>query len=289
MKIEKLRSIIYSKIDELPTLPTVVPRILSLMEEASSDVEKITEAISHDPALTSKILKVANSAYYGFPQKISSLERAVALLGFNMVKSLAVSVGVIRSLPSKVTAEAFSIEDLWVHSLAVATAIRRMEEGKGHSEYTETLFIVGLLHDVGKIILAEFLPNEFAAAVERSRSDVAEPLYEAERQIIGIDHGEVGGILLSRWKFPNVIVEPVTKHHSPEESWTDFLGETAILTIADALARQASIGNACSGPVGEVSEKALEILKMDRQTVGKVREELGEVEEGIYGFFHAIQ
>ena len=288
MEVEKLRSIIYSKIDELPTLPTVVPRILSLMEEARADVGKVTEAISHDPALTSKILKVANSAYYGFPQKISSLDRAVALLGFNMVKSLAISVGVIRSLPSKGLAEVFNIEDLWVHSLAVATAMRLLEEGKGPGEHLEALFIVGLLHDVGKIILAEFLPDEFAAAVEKSNSDVAQPLYETERHIIGIDHGEVGGMLLARWKFPEVIVVPVTMHHSPEGSWTDFLRETAVLVVADALARQACIGNACSGPIGEVPERALESLEFGGQAVEKVREELTAARDGIYSFFQAF-
>ena len=96
-----IRARIYSKIDELPTLPTVITRILSLLEDANTNATDITEAISRDPALTSKILKVANSAYYGFSQLISDLERAVALLGFNMVKSLALSIGVMKTLPTE--------------------------------------------------------------------------------------------------------------------------------------------------------------------------------------------
>jgi len=286
---EKLQSVIYAKIDELPTLPAVIPRILSLMEDPGADAHKITEAISHDPALTSKILKVANSAYYGFPQKITSLDRAVALLGFNMVKSLAVSVGVIRSLPSKGLSEIFDIQDLWVHSLAVATAMKVIDGGKDGKEEGEALFIVGLLHDLGKIILAEFFPEDFAAALERSNSGSQAPLYESERQIIGIDHGEVGGMLLSRWKFPDLIVVPVTQHHSLPTGGSEYLKETAALRIADVLAQEASIGNGGNGVVPELPKKELDVLEIGEQELEKVKKELLEAREGIFGFFQAIE
>jgi HD-like signal output (HDOD) protein len=116
MEKDKLREKIYSKIDEIPTLPIVIPKLLSLIESDKSNVADIADAISRDPALTSKILKVANSAYYGFSQGISSLEKAVSLLGFNMVQSLALSIGVLRSLPAGKISTHFSQKGLWIHS-----------------------------------------------------------------------------------------------------------------------------------------------------------------------------
>ncbi|MBW1730486.1 MAG: HDOD domain-containing protein [Deltaproteobacteria bacterium] len=286
---EKLRSTIYSKIDELPTLPIVVPRILSLMEKANADAGKITEAISHDPALTSKILKVANSAYYGFPQKITSLDRAVALLGFNMVKSLAISVGVIRSLPSKGLSKVFDIEGLWVHSLAVATAMKALARGAKEEDERETLFIVGLLHDLGKIILAEFFPDDFAEVLERSKSDPPVLLYESERRVIGMDHGEVGSMLLSRWKFPELIITPISKHHRHEENGSDYVVEKAALRVADSLVQEIGIGDGGNPFPPEMAKEDMEALAIDKEGVDRVRKELSESREGINGFFQAIQ
>ncbi len=287
MEKDRLRSVIYTRIDELPTLPAVVPRILSLMEDPGADARKITEAISNDPAMTSKILKVANSAYYGFPQKITSLERAVALLGFNMVKSLALSVGVIRSLPSPALSGLFDIGNLWMHSLAVATAMRALAEDLGKDNDIESLFIVGLLHDLGKVLLAEFFPEEFARALEGSDSDT--PLDQSERNVIGMDHGQVGGMLLSRWKFPQPIVTAVSTHHVPGNQCTEWVEERAILLMADSLAREIGIGDSGNKCGPAVPPDCTEVTGVEQQSLDKARRELSNAREGIEGFFEALQ
>ena len=166
MKTEELRAKIFSTIDELPTLPTVVPKLLNLMDGSRSNATQVTETISRDPALTSKLLKAANSAYYGFPQEITDLERAVALLGFNMVKSLALSVGVFQTLGSGKNTPCFSMEGLWIHSLSVATVIRELAKRLGKEDEKAHLFVVGLLHDIGKVVLDQFFNELFQQALE---------------------------------------------------------------------------------------------------------------------------
>ena len=161
MDQETIRAKIYSKIDELPTLPTVVTKILSLVEDNRSGASDITEAIMKDPALTSKILKVANSAYYGFSKEVSDLNRALALLGFNMVKSLALSMGVLRSLPNQDNSSSFSISRLWLHSVRVATLLKEFGSTPGHNEDQEYLFITGLLHDIGMVVFDQFFSDLF--------------------------------------------------------------------------------------------------------------------------------
>jgi len=289
MEKERIRSIIYSKIDELPTLPSVVPRIISLMEDPRADAQKITEVISHDPAMTSKVLKVANSAYYGFPQKITSLERAVALLGFNMVKSLALSVGVIRSLPSPGFTDLFDVKGLWIHSLAVATAMKTLAEDIGGGRDVEGLFIVGLLHDLGKVLLGEFFPEEFSQSLERVNMDPTVSLDEAERDTIGLDHGQVGGMLLSRWKFPSAIVQPISTHHAAAHSISeDYLEERAILILADSLAREMGIGGGGNRAAPEFNRESIEILRINEQAINVAKGKLKEAEDGIEGFFQAL-
>ena len=235
MEKATFRNKIYSKINELPTLPSTVTRLLAMFEDKSSNVSLVTEVIHRDPSLAAKILKVANSAYYGFSQKISDLERAVALLGFNMVKSLAVSIGVMKSLPSQNKSSVLG-KDLWLHSVTVALLMRKMGKhlyGKKDSEY---LFILGLLHDVGMVVFDQFFNEEFQGVLKEAQFADRKDIYKIERKVIGLDHGEAGGMLLTRWNFPSIISLAVTGHHLDfiEEELTK---EIALLKLGDILSR----------------------------------------------------
>ncbi len=226
---------VYARVQTLPALPAVVPRILALAADPEVGAREITGVVSRDPALAADVLKVANSAYYGFRREIDSLDRAVALLGVNMVRSLAVSVGVARALPPART-EGFRQADLWVHSAAVTTAVRGLCRRAGRAD-GEQLFLAGLLHDVGKVVLAHHFPGPFARALAAARADGV-PLPEAEQSEVGLDHAAVGGMLLDRWNFPEVLRSPVAGHHGGRAD-----GAVALVAAADALARRAGIGD----------------------------------------------
>jgi len=288
MEKNELRVKIYSKIDELPTLPAVVPKLLSLMESTTSDASDVTDAISRDPALTSKILKVANSAYYGFPQSIKDLERAVALLGFNMVRSLALSTGILRSLPAGKKSSYFSQKDLWLHSVAVATVIKELGKRFGQGGDHEYRFIVGLLHDIGMVVLDQFFNELFEQALVEAHEQEKTELYLAERKVIGFDHGEVGAMLLSRWKFPDVISNPIAVHHEPEEQEGSSSVDVAMLRIADTLSHELDSEKDVPLKRPEIQDADLKTLHMKEKDIDEMKAYLKDVEDGINDFFNAM-
>jgi putative nucleotidyltransferase with HDIG domain len=288
MEKDDLRAKIYSKIDELPTLPIVLPKLLRLMENTTSNASDIADTISRDPALTSKILKVANSAYYGFPKKISSLGKAIPLLGFNIVKSLALSIGVIRSFSSGKRSPDFSRQGLWIHSLAVATVMQELGKKLGKGENNEHLFVIGLLHDIGKVVLDQFFSELFQKALEEAHNLERGELYIAERNVIGSDHGEVGAMLLTRWNFPEVIRNTIAVHHQSEVPEGTSAVDVAMLRIADALSHELDSKEE-STPIFSATYVAdLEALKMTEREMEDMRAYLYSVKEGIYDLFNAM-
>jgi len=288
MEKNELRAKIYSKIDELPTLPTVVPKLLNLTESATSDASDITDAISRDPALTSKILKVANSAYYGFPQGIKDLERAVVLLGFNLVKSLALSIGVFHSLPGGKKSSCFSRKELWFHSVAVATVMKELGKRFGQGDNHEYLFIVGLLHDIGMVVLDQFFSELFEQALEGAHDLKKTEFYLAERKVIGFDHGEVGAMLLERWRFPKVISNPIAIHHQPEKQEGSNTADVAMLRIADALSHELDSKEEAPPMHLELRDEDLKALNMKEKDIDDMKDYLYDVKDGINAFFNAM-
>jgi putative nucleotidyltransferase with HDIG domain len=288
MEKDELRRRIYSKIEELPTLPAVLPKLLGVIEEAGANASDIADVIVRDPALTSKILRVANSAYYGFQQKISSLDQAVPLLGLNMVKCLAMSIGVIRGLPSHKNSAGFSWEGLWVHSLAVATVMQALGKRSGKTDQSDYLFVVGLLHDIGKIVLDQFFSDLFQAALEAAGGREYPALHVEERRIVGLDHGEIGAMLLRRWKFPDMISDPIAVHH--RGMTPDSLNEVdvAMLRIADSVPRQIGLGEGGDPLSAEDRDRYLERLNMTEEDLAGLRDNLERLRDGIHAFYGAM-
>lgn len=288
MEKNELKTKIYAKVDELPTLPAVLPKLMGLMEDERSSGVQVADTISKDPALTSKILKVANSAYYGFPQEVSTLERAVPLLGYNMVRSLALSIGVIDSLPYGKSSSHFSREGLWVHGLAVATVMHELGKRLGQGGDEKQYFVVGLLHDIGKFVLDLFFNELFQKSLEEAHTRENMALYAAENEIIGFDHGVVGGILLTRWRFPEAIIQAITFHH--HSSLPDDVSSTdvAMLRIADTLPQEINLGGGGNPVIPEISEADLEQLKMTEQDLHDLRSYLINSKDGIHALFSSL-
>ncbi|MBW2108293.1 MAG: HDOD domain-containing protein [Deltaproteobacteria bacterium] len=289
MNRDELRAKIFSKIDELPTLPDVVPKVLDAMEGARSNAMQVTEIIARDPALTSKILRVANSAYYGFPQEIADLERAVTLLGFSMVRSLAVSMGVMQSLGSARPSSRFPMEGLWMHSLAVATAIKALARRCDRSEGGEQLFVIGLLHDIGKVVMDQFFADLFEEALEKVEHMEPPRLYVAERAVIGFDHGEVGAMLLKRWMFPETIVNPIGAHHQEGVPRGTDPVDLALLRVSDALPQSVGLGDRGSPSMSDICKDDMQVLGVETKDLESLQALLEEAREGIEAFFSAIR
>lgn len=284
---EDIHHRIYSCIEEIPTLPAVVPRILAVLEDEDADVDQIAEVISHDPSVTAKILRVANSAYYGFSGEIATLPKAIVLIGLRMVKSLAVSIPLIHAFPGVRAGESgLSPRELWIHSLAVATLLQRLAHRRRHPN-PESLFITGILHDVGQLILAHFFPPLFQRALLDVERGAVERLDIAERELFGADHGTVAGILLRRWKFPKNLVAPVAHHHSdeiPEE--VDRIA-LAGLRIADHAACRAGFSPG-SHEEPTLLETDLHELQLEPEDVTDLCDYPETHRDGLVSFYEAV-
>jgi len=289
MDKKELHDKIYSKIDELPTLPVVIPKLLSLIEDPKSSVSDAKEVISRDPALTSKLLKVANSAYYGFSQQIAELDMAIAILGFNMVKSLALSIGVMQSLPGTKASKLFSQEGLWLHSLTVASIIRKVSKDTGTTDKSDYIFIVGLLHDLGKIVLDQFFHDQFQEALEHTASHDNSKLHISEVNVIGIDHCEVASMLLKRWKFPELIISPIKFHHFTDLPEDINPIDVSLLRISNIIAQEQRPGEEGNSTPNEIHEKDLEILNIDQARLEEIRKFTAGITEEVKSFYSSIK
>ncbi len=289
MEKQKLHQKIYAKIEELPTLPAVIPKLLSLMDNPKSSAADVTEIISHDPALTAKLLKVANSAYYGFPAKISDLKHAVALLGFNLVKSLAISIGVIKNLPRGKQSAYFSASGLWLHSLVVATVMQDMgRRFYSRNDNHDYLFIIGLLHDLGKVVLDQFFPESFNEVLEKANAGEHVKLHQVEREVIGIDHCEVSAMLLTRWKFPPKIVQPIAGHHRQEVLAGDSQKDAVLLRIANVIAQEFGLGKDGNSRPNPLRPGDLEFIGAGEEDLLAIKTSLEEKQGDIEAFFAAL-
>jgi putative nucleotidyltransferase with HDIG domain len=204
-----------SRCTNILTLPHVVHRILDVSSRKNSSASDLTPLIESDPALTARILSVANSSYLGFVKKISTISHAVVVLGFQEIQNLALSMSVIRMFDRRGTE---FTEKLWRHSFSVGVAAKMLASYlnlKMDGKY----FVSGLLHDVGKIFLCQYLPEKFTEMLSMlEREDVITTYHTLEERFFGITHEEIGGRLLESWMFPREITDAVAWHREPHRS-----------------------------------------------------------------------
>lgn len=195
---------------ELPSLPAVVVRLNELLASRLPSMGQVAELVGEDPALAARVLKLVNSPLYPFRGKIDSVQRAVAMIGVRELRSLALAVAVPKLFEGFAT-PLITLEQFWRHSLCVALLSRGLAEAAQQREL-DRYFTTGLLHDLGALILYSRRPQQAAEAAARSRAE-RKPLDEAEREVIGFSHADLGGELMRRWGLPDVIVAAVLGHH----------------------------------------------------------------------------
>ncbi len=198
-------------LQSLPSLPQVVTEILRLLAEDRFSAQELMELIQQDPSLTARVLKLANSATYGRVRQVATLDRALVLLGANEVQRLVTTISVMRSFASSFQSGNLDSEAFWSHALTTAEVAQKLsasfELQLGGAEFT-----AGLLHDVGMIILDQHFHNEFSDCLQLARTR-RQSLYLVERELLGIDHAEVGGLLAERWQLPEALLAGIRLHH----------------------------------------------------------------------------
>jgi len=256
------------KLEGLPTLPPVVRKLNALIEDERSSLCQIAELIEKDQVITTKVLRLANSAFYGFPRKVATVQQAMMLLGINVLKILIITSSIF---------EIISKEDvkLWEHSIGVAACAKIIAEMKEISDPQE-IATAGLLHDLGKIIQLIAFREDYEEVRRRIQGGV--PLLKAELEVFGIDHAEMGAFLMYQWNLPDRLIEMVNSHHDLSRA-KKFKKECALLHYADLFVQARGYGETTYHRLPPLDQRALSILKL---TPSEIKEIFLKLEPRLY-------
>ncbi|MDQ5985268.1 MAG: hypothetical protein CSYNP_00976 [Syntrophus sp. SKADARSKE-3] len=222
---------------KLATLPGIYHQILDAISKPNSSAHDIENVISKDPSLSVRLLKIVNSAFYGYPSKIDTLSRAVNIVGTKQLSTLAIGVKIIcafKDIPSEIV----NMKMFWKHSILCGICARILA-GYKNIQNTERMFVAGLIHDIGRLVLYNYLPRESCYIMMQARKN-KHLLFQEERNMFGIDHAMIGGQLLAKWQMPMSLEDTVQHHHDPQKSKNRL--ESSIIHLSDIIANTMGVG-----------------------------------------------
>ena len=221
----------------LPTVPSVLHHVNSLLNEPETPMSKVAEAVSADPSISMKVLRLVNSAYFGLGQEVGTVQQALPLLGLKIVRNVVITATVFEAFGSDKTKGGkkplLNVKKFWQHSgcCAVVAQCIASRAGQTGSVDKDELFMGGLLHDIGKVIIDQYLRDKMGDAVSQGAGRTV-PWRIVEKGALGFTHAELGGVLASKWKLPEVLVEMIVLHHNPSETVPPSV-PAAIVGVAD--------------------------------------------------------
>lgn len=260
MSIDALKERL-SRIEELPSLPTIVAEINELLSNPKASAKQLAVTIMRDPAITAKVLKISNSAFFGFAQPITSVNQAIVALGFNTVRSIVLCSSVIEAFSGDSKFKTFNRREFWVFSVAVGAAARVVARN-AKAPKLENAFVAGLLHGVGKIIFDEYFHEPFMRAVEKSKAEQMS-WWEAEKACFGITDAVVSGVMLQIWKLSDDLALPVMYQEDPFEAPEEHRANAAFVLVGNVLARTLMVGDPGDILVPALSPEVLELAGVE--------------------------
>jgi len=272
MSNELMEKIIRS-VDELPPMPASIIKLSELIKNPMTSGKEIASVITLDQALTAKLLKWCNSPLYGLSREITSVEQAVALLGNSAIQSLATACCANQLFSKELDGYMIDKEDLWKHAIACASGAQIISKKKAPA-LKDTSFTAGLLHDLGKIILNNYVKNEFAQISEIVKNEKI-PFTEAEHRVLGFDHTEIGSKAAEKWKLPKDLTEAIRYHHDPSLS-PNSSKLVDIVHISNIICLMLGIGCGCDGLSCKIDEKSLQSLGINEMEMETIFAEIAE-------------
>jgi putative nucleotidyltransferase with HDIG domain len=271
------RDQVLGHLKQLPSLPAAVADLLASFDNEDIDIAVISKLIARDQGLTARVLRIANSSFYGLQHKVGSINEAVVVLGFRAIRSMVLAVG-INGVFRVDHCAGFDPQAYLRHSVAVGLAARSLAQLTGHNP--ELSFTAGILHDLGELALASNFTAQYAETLAyRRKHDCF--LVVAERDILGMDHSEVGGLLADTWRFPNELRQALAEHHAPASATADSLAD--LIHIADSVAH--GLGHGPGEMVMPVERVAWERLHLDSSKISLV---IAQVVAGMDDACHAL-
>jgi putative nucleotidyltransferase with HDIG domain len=210
--------VILKRIRDIPSLPEIVNRILEILGHPNTPASEIAKLISYDPGLTSKVLRMVNSAAYGFQRQISSIQHGIMILGFNNVRGLVLSASIFKLFEGHTHPGGLNHKKFWEHSLGTAVAARMMAK-QLHIPEADDIFSAAMLHDIGKVVMDVYFSEDYQAVLDTARQQHMLPhgnnFYILEQTLMGVTHTNIGNFLATKWKLPVNITEVIQYHHQP--------------------------------------------------------------------------
>lgn len=230
---DDLQKQIEEVIDFLPPVPAVMIELIKALGDKDIELRALAQIISKDPLMSMNVLKVSNSAFYSLPNKVSTVDHAVKLLGIKEITGICIACGAYQALKPAQNADTFDFNDFWRHSVATGIISRRLSQELAILDHN-ILYFLGLLHDVGKVVLDRFDHSTYKVVIQKTLEENT-TIREVEKRLIGESHDTVGAWLMTKWKLPWTFVDVARYHHTVKESPEDNKAAVAIISFADRL------------------------------------------------------
>jgi len=278
---EKILKMIQKRESDLPTLPVVIDRIISIASDENTTTGKLAEVITYDQGMTNKLLKLSNSVYYAQKRPVETIKRAISVIGFDEIIGIALGMGILSSVSAK-TGLTLDMKALWIHGIGVATLSKELAK-RTNPGIAGKIFIPALLHDLGKVIFSVYFKPEYLH-VRQLAMENKKPLYFSENEVLKLDHAVLSALLMKRWNFPSSIMIPCRFHHNPESAPVQYRHQALIINLADYLTQKAGVGHS-GNPVPVTIKNAPQKIGVGESVLRLTIEQLKRKEPEIKEFF----
>ena len=253
---------------EIPSIPLLLIRILQELNDDAESSNKLEELILHDPALSARILRLANSAYYSFGSEVKTISHAIVLLGTGLVKSLAIGVTIFDCFTKGMKCEAALINELWTHSFGVGLLAQDIWTRRSDRKEGEFAFLCGLLHDLGMVVFFKNYPTHYCFLFANEKSETDSDISAWELDYYGADHAAIGAMLAKQWDFPSELTAVLGKHHHALDSGSALV---CAVSISDMLAKQTNTGYDGDDKIAVDISKLQACLRMSEEEYESLR------------------
>lgn len=258
---------------EIASPPGIYFQLREVIDDPDGTFEDIGRVISNDPALAARLLKIVNSAFYGMSAKVETIPHALMIIGSDQLSELALATSVVSKFKG-IPKELFDLKGFWIHSLGCGIAARLIAAHKSH-EHPEKLYLAGMLHDIGKLVLLKENPEVYQNVLVKANQSEDKSLLQVEKEALHYTHAQVGGILLKEWRLPPGLSNAVNYHHEPLKAKTHGR-EASIVHVADFLMYEMELGRSGEPSIPTLQPEALKLLDL---TPDFIKETKTQVEE----------
>ncbi|PID62498.1 MAG: histidine kinase [Ignavibacteriae bacterium] len=247
-----------SSVYNVPTVPQIIMEVSNIIEDPKTSAAVLGKMISNDQGLVSKILTIANSPLHGIPRRVSTIDFAIVVLGFNQVKNIVIALSMMETL-KVIGNKKFNQKKYWEHSILTAAASKRIADDLGY-QISGEVFTAGLLHDLGILIIYKFFNDEYQEILNKVKKEKISYL-QAEEECLGINHQEIGRYLADKWNLPLSISDVILYHHNPSQC-EENKELTALVHLADFMTHKLMIGDFSWDDTSELDYEVINILRL---------------------------